>query len=104
MKIKLNGKETEIENKEPLFDFLRKTGQHIPGMCKHVGMDPFGSCRLCLVEVNNNIMPSCSYYPNENDTVNTLKEDLIDMNLARAMLKEHLEQTAQDRSICEFPD
>ena len=92
MKIKLNGKETEIENKEPLFDFLRKTGQHIPGMCKHVGMDPFGSCRLCLVEVNNNIMPSCSYYPNEDDTVNTLKEDLIDIRKSdlELMLSNHV--------------
>ncbi|MHA1309147.1 MAG: FAD-dependent oxidoreductase, partial [Candidatus Heimdallarchaeota archaeon] len=54
-------------------------------------LDPFGSCRLCLVEVNNRTLPACSTFPRENDTIITEGSKIIDIRKTaiELMLSDH---------------
>lgn len=92
MKIKLNSDEIEFPEKTTILDFLRQENKHIPAVCKMKELDPYGSCRLCLVDVNNRVLPACSTYPRENDTVQTSSNDIIEIRKSalELMLSDHV--------------
>ncbi|HUT81580.1 MAG TPA: FAD-dependent oxidoreductase [Candidatus Bathyarchaeia archaeon] len=77
MKVKVNSNEIEFPEKTTILDYIRSNNKHIPGLCKMKELDPYGSCRLCLVEVNNRILPACSTYPRENDIIETKSNEII---------------------------
>ncbi|MHA1585422.1 MAG: FAD-dependent oxidoreductase [Promethearchaeota archaeon] len=79
MKITLNSKEINIKNNQFLMESLKEKNIPIPGMCKIKEDEPFGSCRLCLVDVNGKIMPSCAYTPQENDKIASNSPTIYDM-------------------------
>lgn len=89
-KIKLNNKEVEVKSKN-ILQFLRENNQHIPGMCYDFELDPYGSCRLCLVEANGRISTACTLTPQPNLEVNTLTEKIISMRetALELMLSDH---------------
>jgi len=89
-KIKLNNKEVEVKSKN-ILQFLRDNNQHIPGMCYDFELDPYGSCRLCLVEANGKITTACTLSPQPNLEVNTLTEKIISMRKTalELMLSDH---------------
>ncbi|MDI6851219.1 MAG: NAD(P)-binding protein [bacterium] len=89
-KIKLNNKEVEVKSKN-ILQFLRDNNQHIPGMCYDFELDPYGSCRLCLVEANGRISTACTLTPQPNLEVNTFSEKVISMRKTalELMLSDH---------------
>ena len=91
MKIKLDNEKIEFPEKTTIMDYLRNENKHIPGLCKMKELDPYGSCRLCLVDVNNRILPACSTYPRENDIVHANSEQVIDIRktAVELMLSDH---------------
>lgn len=50
MKIKLNGKEIEVEENVTVLEVARREGLDIPTLCYHEALGPYGACRLCVVE------------------------------------------------------
>lgn len=50
---------------ESLLDVARRSGAEIPSLCHHPLLEPYGSCRLCLVEVTKSgktkLTTSCNY-------------------------------------------
>jgi NADH dehydrogenase/NADH:ubiquinone oxidoreductase subunit G len=51
--IKLNGTELWADDKWTLLDTIKFYGINLPTLCHHDGLEAFGGCRLCLVEIGN---------------------------------------------------
>lgn len=49
--ITINGKEVKLEKPVTVLDAARSVGIKIPTLCYHEQLEPYGGCRLCLVEV-----------------------------------------------------
>ncbi len=71
-KIKIDGKETDAEEGATLLDEALKIGIRIPAICKHPGLGPIGSCRMCVVEIKKDdksrLATSCNHVIREKDT------------------------------------
>jgi len=54
-----------VERHTPLLDAAKKLGIFIPTLCYPEALEPYGSCRLCMVEVIRNrrsrLVTSCNY-------------------------------------------
>lgn len=50
IKVTINGKEYEGKHGETIRDVAKRNGIGIPVLCERAQIDPFGSCRICLVE------------------------------------------------------
>jgi NADH dehydrogenase/NADH:ubiquinone oxidoreductase subunit G len=65
IKIKINGKEMEVPKETTILEAATKAGIKIPTLCAHESLSPYGSCRLCLVEVTRGakteVTTSCNY-------------------------------------------
>lgn len=50
MKIKINGRETEVEPGRTVIEACFANGTYVPHYCWHPGLTPAGNCRMCLVK------------------------------------------------------
>ena len=61
--LKINGIEVEAERGTTVLEAARFLGIPIPTLCHEDSLQPYGACRLCLVEVSNgwkkNLQASC---------------------------------------------
>jgi len=91
VKMVVNGKEINAPEGKNLLTFLRGRGEHIPGMCHMPVLDPYGSCRLCLVEADGKVTTSCTLKTMEGLKVETLTDRIIEMrrNALELMLSDH---------------
>ncbi|HUT24651.1 MAG TPA: 2Fe-2S iron-sulfur cluster-binding protein [Sumerlaeia bacterium] len=87
----LNGKPAVAHPGETVLSVAKRHGIHIPTLCHHDAVAPYGACRLCVVEVSwgkrSKIVTSCIYMPYENDSVET---DSARVRRVRAMVLELL--------------
>ncbi len=51
MYIIINGKQCEIRDENTVLEVAQREGIYIPTLCHHPALEPYGACRLCLVEV-----------------------------------------------------
>jgi len=72
-KIKLNGKELEVDGKDKVLKVCLDQGAFVPHYCWHPGLQPAGNCRMCLVKVSNSrkLEVSCMYPVADNLEVTT---------------------------------
>jgi NADH dehydrogenase/NADH:ubiquinone oxidoreductase subunit G len=65
LEVKINGKTYNAEKGEYILEVCRRNRILIPTFCHHEGLSGLGSCRLCVVEVNegsgNKVVVSCIY-------------------------------------------
>ena len=47
----IDGQMVQIEQEAPIIDAAKKAGIFIPTLCYHEALKPYGSCRLCMIEV-----------------------------------------------------
>ncbi|MFO8012370.1 MAG: 2Fe-2S iron-sulfur cluster-binding protein [Phycisphaerae bacterium] len=47
----IDGQELEVERDTWALDACRRLGKEIPTLCHHPALEPYGACRLCVVEV-----------------------------------------------------
>ncbi len=59
----LDGRTVSASPGETLLDVTRREGVDIPTLCAEDRVDPMGSCRMCLVEIEGQrrLHPSCAY-------------------------------------------
>ena len=66
---------------ETILDAARRAGIAIPTLCHHEKLEPFGGCRICIVEVEVNgwtkLVVSC-VYPVENGIIVRTRSEKID--------------------------
>lgn len=95
MKIKINGKTYEAGKGEYILEVCRRNHILVPTLCHHEGISGLGSCRLCVVEVNegkeNKVVVSCVYPLSrdcqvftESDKIKGIRRTILSMLKTRA--------------------
>ena len=51
MEMTLNGVNVQVEESWTILDAAKFYGANIPTLCYFEGLSPYGSCRLCIVEI-----------------------------------------------------
>ena len=69
----IDGKPVQVPEGTTVLQAATAAGIHIPTLCNHPALKPFGGCRLCLVEVEGarTLQPSCTLPVNEKMAVLT---------------------------------
>ena len=49
--VQIDGKEVEAREGMTVLEAAQSAGISIPTLCHHEKLEPFGGCRLCIVEV-----------------------------------------------------
>ena len=52
--LSINGKTLNVQEGTTVLEAAREAGVHIPTLCHHPDVTPYGACRLCLVEISHN--------------------------------------------------
>jgi predicted molibdopterin-dependent oxidoreductase YjgC len=62
-KITIDGQPVEVTSEDTVLDAARRLGIDIPTLCQDDRVDPMGSCRMCLVEIEGQrrLQPSCAF-------------------------------------------
>ena len=65
MTFTIDGKEAEARPGATILQVAREMDIDIPTLCHHEALQPYGACRLCVVEVQRGsrtrIVTSCNY-------------------------------------------
>jgi NADH dehydrogenase/NADH:ubiquinone oxidoreductase subunit G len=81
IKIIIDGKEIEVEKGTTILEAAEKLSIEIPTLCFHKAFLPYGACRLCTVEIEQNgkkkMVTSCNYYIHESIDVKTNTERIV---------------------------
>ncbi len=106
MRIKVDGKDFEVKPDENLLVNLNNLGFNIPSLCYMPGLKPEARCRMCVVEVNNKLITSCSHYPKEGMEVFTDSERVRRARKINAelLLAEHKDSCSQEHELCKIID
>lgn len=93
VKLILNGKQIKVDENKTILQVARENGIEIPTLCYDTRLEPFGSCRVCLVKVEGakTFVPSCSTKVTEGMVVETNSPEIIEarhMSLA-LLISEH---------------
>lgn len=95
--LRINGRSFQAAEGTTLLEVCRREGIAIPTLCHHEALEPFGSCRLCLVEITHKdwkgwkgLVTSCLYpveegleVTTENAEITRARRTVLDLLLAR---------------------
>ncbi|MBT7591768.1 MAG: 2Fe-2S iron-sulfur cluster binding domain-containing protein, partial [Candidatus Scalindua sp.] len=78
IKLTINDKTYETEQGKTVLEVARANDIWIPTLCHDNRLEPYGGCRICLVEIKGarQLMPSCISKVNEGMVVKTETEDI----------------------------
>lgn len=88
VKLKIDGVEVEVEKGATILDAANKAGLYIPTLCHDPRLEPFGACRMCLVEVEGRakLLTACSSPAEEgmsvitsNEKINKLRRTVLEL-------------------------
>jgi NADH dehydrogenase/NADH:ubiquinone oxidoreductase subunit G len=89
--LRINGMDVSVEEGATVLDAARFFGFPIPTLCHMEGLSPYGSCRLCVVEIGEGskakLVSSCTYPVEEGLRVRTASSRVMQ---ARKMVLELL--------------
>jgi len=95
--LQIDGNQVKAQEGMTLLEAARSAGIHIPTLCHHEKLAPYGACRICVVELDargrKSLVASC-LYPVEPDVVVTTRSEKIDKT--RKILLEQLLAHAPD--------
>lgn len=74
MNLKVNGKKLEVEEGKTILEVCNSLGIEIPTLCYFESFNPESRCRVCMVEANDKLVPSCSTKVQEGMIINTETE------------------------------
>jgi predicted molibdopterin-dependent oxidoreductase YjgC len=92
--IQIDGRHCPAEEGERVLDVARRNGIFIPALCAHALLKPYGACRLCLVEIEQDrrtrTVAACAYPAQTGLVVRTatekvrqLRRGIMELLLAR---------------------
>ena len=85
----IDGQGFQVEEGQTILEVARRASIHIPTLCYHPALEPYGACRLCLVEVRwgrrMSLETACTYPAREGIEVLTMSEPVVQ---ARRMILE----------------
>ncbi len=78
--LEIDGNEVDATKGMTILEAARQAGIHIPTLCHHEKLEPFGGCRMCIVEVENRgrtkLVVSCVYLVEAGLVVRTRSEKI----------------------------
>lgn len=103
--LKIDGVEVKAKEGTAILDAARKVGIHIPTLCYHQALSPFGACRVCSVEMTDKrgrkrIVTSCNYPVYEGLVVDTKSEKVI--RTRKLLLELLLARCPKVKQICDL--
>ena len=105
--LQIDGKEVKAQPGMTILEAAQGAGIYIPTLCHHEKLEPFGACRLCIVELESRgrtrMVVSCVYQAEENLVVRTrsekidrIRQIIIELLLAHAPDSFILEELAKE--------
>ena len=95
--LQIDGKEVKAREEMTVLEAAQSAGISIPTLCHHEKLEPYGACRICIVEAEvrgwTKLVVSC-VYPVEQDLVVRTRSEKIDR--VRKMILELLLAHAPD--------
>ena len=93
--VKIDGKEVQAKEGMTILEAAQSAGISIPTLCHHEKLEPFGGCRLCIVEVQvgdwSKRVVSCVYTVEENlivatrsEKIDQVRKMILELQLAHA--------------------
>ena len=89
----IDGNVVKAQEGDTVLQAARKVGIEIPTLCDHPALEPFGACRLCIVEIEGmrGYPPSCTTPATERMIVTTTSPEIVNLrkNILKLMLSGH---------------
>ncbi len=106
----IDGQEVTAAKGEILLEAAKSAGVDIPTLCYHEALEPYGGCRLCLLEIDDNgqkkLHASCTYKVKDGIAVFTQSERvlrtrkvILELLLARCPTSEHVQELARKYGV-----
>ena len=107
IQLEIDGKKVKATEGMTVLAAAQSAGIFIPTLCHHEKLEPFGGCRVCIVEVEVNgwtkLVVSCVYPVEENIIVRTrsekvdrIRKTIIELLMAHAPDSPQLQELAQE--------
>jgi NADH dehydrogenase/NADH:ubiquinone oxidoreductase subunit G len=107
IRLQIDGKEVEAQEGMTVLEAAQGAGIPIPTLCHHEKLEPFGGCRICIVELQGRgsarLVVSCVYPVEENLAVKTrsekidkIRKTLLELMLAHAPDSTKLQALARE--------
>lgn len=112
----IDGREIDAPKGAMILDVARGMGIDVPSLCAHPGLEPFGACRLCVVEIHKpgwddwyrQLVTSCLFPVEEglkvwtnSDEVRANRSVVLDLQLARVPASDYIRELAADYGVTE---
>ncbi len=105
--LQIDGKEVAAREGMTVLEAAREAGISIPTLCHHEKLEPYGACRLCIVELESRgstrLVVSCLYPVEKNLVVRTrsekvdrIRKTILELLLAHAPDAFELQDLAQE--------
>ena len=88
----VNGEEVHVLEGASLLDAARAAGAHVPTLCNSDALEPYGACRVCLVEVDGGRpVASCHTPASEGASIHTHSDRLsrLRKNIVELIVSDH---------------
>ncbi len=93
IKLTIDGDAVEVERGATVLQAAQTAGIYIPTLCYHPNLQPYGGCRLCIVEIENmrGLPTSCTTPANDGMKVTTSTPQLQELrrSFLQLILTEH---------------
>jgi len=97
----INDQEVTVENGTTVIEAAEKLGIYIPRYCYHPGLSLAGSCRMCLVEIENIPALQISCYTVAQDGMKVCTDSPRVKHARQAMLEFLLSNHPLDCPVCD---
>jgi len=114
VRVTIDGRSIDAPEGQTILEAARQHGIEIPSLCYHPGLEPFGACRLCVVEIRKHgwdsnwkqLVTSCLFPVEEGLIVETASPEVmenrrvvLDLQLARVPNSDVIRQLAAEYGI-----
>lgn len=113
MQLSIDGKTITAQAGEYVLQVAQRNGIEIPALCHHPAVEPWGGCRLCVVEITHadwkgwkGLVTACLYPVQEgliistcNEKVREVRAGLLDLLLARCPESTLIQNLAREYGI-----
>jgi len=113
-KIKINNQEVRVEEGATILEVAKKLGIEIPTMCYSEALGPYGSCRVCVVEIitpkGSKLTTACTYpvwdgleIRTDSEKVKVARKFVLELMLARSSNAEEVKALAAKYGVVSTP-
>jgi len=113
IEIEIDGKKIGAQKGETILSAARRVGIYIPALCYHEVLSPYGTCRLCSVEVvrrgRKRIVTACLYpvssgliVKTNTEKIKRLRKGIMELILSCSSSSETMQKLANQMGVKEL--